>query len=139
MAYLNRLLAEKDPSLMSVTIHSHPFLSFASKIMNAKQPGLTLLNLVDVLYKKRSRKGKQALHVAPVFLTAPREKRAWENQRRQPPRELGQVSRECRSALKTAVNHEGILRLQSRVSCIQLAEVLLPELVIVRHLATHYT
>lgn len=59
MAYLHHLPAEKDPSLMSVTIHSHPFLSFASKITNAKQPGLTLLNLVDVLYKRRSRKGKQ--------------------------------------------------------------------------------
>lgn len=138
MAYLHHLLAEKDPNLMSVTIHSHPFLSFASKIMNTKQPRLMLLNLVDILYKKRSRKGKQALYVAPVLLTAPHKKRAWENEQQQPPRELGQVSPECRSVLKTVVKHEGVLRLQSRVSCIQLAEVLLPELVIVRHLATDY-
>lgn len=68
MAHLHPLLAEKDPSLVSVTIHSHPFPSFASKIINTKQLGLMLLNLVDIVYKKRYRKGKQLPYVASVFL-----------------------------------------------------------------------
>lgn len=61
----------------------------------------------------------------------------WENEQQQLPREPGQVSLERRSVLKTPVNHEGILRLQSHVSRIQ-PEVLLRELAIVRQLATSY-
>lgn len=110
MAHLHHLLAGKYPSLMSVTICSHSSPSFASKSKTTKQLELMLLNLVDV----------------------------WKNEQQRLPREPGQVSLECHNVLKTVVNHEGILRLQSHASCIQPAEVLLWELAIVRHLATSY-
>lgn len=137
MAHLHPLLAEKDPSLMSVTIHSHPFPSFASKIINTKQLGLMLLNLVDITYKKRSRKGKQPLYVAFAFLNTLSKK------------SLGESA--AAAAMRTGSSFTGVSRCvekssepwrhfwdASPVSAVFSQQNCLPELVTVRHLATSY-
>lgn len=110
MAHLHPLLAEKDPSLMSVSIHRHPFPSFASKIINTKQLGLMLLNLVDIIYKKRSRKGKQPLYVASVFLNTLSKKRLGESAAAAAMRTRSSFT-ECCSVLKKAVNHEDVFEI----------------------------